>query len=119
MRAVQRGRPIGRKNVDNNLARIWRWTKNLAGTTTVVVKRTEVTIETNQVVLIRSRQQPVRSWCPECRREVDMIDLKEVESLTGTTQPMLSSSGGDRRWHWSQAEDGSSLVCLESLLKSR
>jgi hypothetical protein len=46
-----------------------------------------------------------------------MIDLKEAEALTGTTQAMLCCGGGDRGWHWSQAEDGSRLLCLESLLK--
>ena len=48
-----------------------------------------------------------------------MIDLKEAEALTGTPQAMLSCGVGDRGWHWSEAEDGSSLVCLESVLKSQ
>jgi hypothetical protein len=102
--------------VANNLARFWRWTKNAAGTI-AVQKRTEITIETDQVVVIRRRQRSVRSWCQECRCEVEMIDLKEAEALTGTTQAMLCCGGGDRGWHWSQAEDGSRLLCLESLLK--
>ncbi len=102
----------------NNLARFWRWTKDVAGTITVQ-KRTEITIETEQVVVVRKHQRPVRSWCQECGCEVDMIDLKEAEALTGAPQAMLSSGGADQRWHWSQAEDGSPLICLESLLKSR
>ena len=48
-----------------------------------------------------------------------MIGLKEAEALTGTTQAMLSSGGGNPDWHWSQAEDGSPLLCLESVLKSQ
>lgn len=36
-----------------------------------------------------------------------------------TTQPMLPSRGERPGWHWSQAADGSPLVCLESLLKSQ
>lgn len=102
----------------NNLARFWRWTKNVTGTITVQ-KRTEITVETDQIVVIRRRQRPVRSWCPECSCEVEMIDLKEAEALTGTPQAMLSCGVGDRGWHWSEAEDGSSLVCLESVLKSQ
>jgi hypothetical protein len=117
MTAVQWRGPTGRTNVANNLARFWRWTKNVAGTVTVH-KRTEITIETEQVV-VRKRQRQVRSWCPECRREVDMVDLKEAEALTGTPQATLSCGVAERGWHWSQAEDGSPLVCLESLLKSR
>jgi hypothetical protein len=105
-------------NVANNLARFWRWTKNVAGTTTVQ-KRTEITVETDQIMVVRKRQRQVRSWCPECGREVDMVDLKEAESLTGMPQAMFSCGVGDRGWHWSQAEDGSTLVCVASLRKSR
>jgi hypothetical protein len=71
-----------------------------------------------------------RLWCQQCGREVDMVMLKEAEALSGmtqpalsqplTTQPMLPGCRGDSRgWHWSEAADGSPLVCLESLLKSR
>ena len=102
----------------NNLARFWRWTKNVTGIITVQ-KRTEITIETDQIVVIGKRHRSVRSWCQECRCEVEMIGLKEAEALTGTTQAMLSSGGGNPDWHWSQAEDGSPLLCLESVLKSQ
>jgi hypothetical protein len=44
-----------------------------------------------------------------------MIDLKEAEALTGMTLAMLPCGEGDRKWHWSQAEDGPPLLCLESL----
>jgi hypothetical protein len=62
-----------------------------------------------------------------------MVGLKEAEAISGmtqpalsqplktqplTTQPMLHGCGDNGGWHWSQAADGSPLVCLESLLKS-
>lgn len=61
----------------------------------------------------------MRGWCRECGREVDMVGLKEAVALTGATQPMLAEYPGNAGWHWSQTEDGSPLLCLESLLKSR
>jgi hypothetical protein len=58
-----------------------------------------------------------------------MVGLKEAEALSGmtqptlsrprATQPMLPGCGDSRGWHWSQAADGSSLVCLESVLGSK
>jgi hypothetical protein len=48
-----------------------------------------------------------------------MIDLKEAEALTGMTQAMLSDGREGRGWHWSQAEDGSPLLCLDSLTGSQ
>ena len=74
MRALDPGVQEPQLNVANNLARFWRWAKNVTGTISVQ-KRTEVTIETEQVVVIGKRQRSVRSWCQECCREVDMAEL--------------------------------------------
>jgi len=45
-----------------------------------------------------------------------MITLTELEGMSGITQAMLFDPKA-QGWHWAQAEDGSPLVCLESLLK--
>ncbi len=76
-------------------------------------KRTEITIETNQLVIIR-RQRSTRAWCQKCGCDVDVV---QAEILTGVAHPRLG--GGEvRKWHSVEAPDGSSLVCLPSLLKS-
>lgn len=85
-------------------------------------RRTEITVETEQIWIIR-RSHTTRGWCAECGREVDMVGLKEAEALRGTaqlpgTQPMLPGCGDSRGWHWSAASDGSPRVCLESALQS-
>lgn len=108
-----------------------RWAK-VSERAVAANKRTEITLETDRIWVIR-RSHSRRAWCAECGREVDMVMLKEAEALSGmtqpmlsqpltsqsmTTQPMLTVSGDSRGWHWSQAADGSPLVCLESVLKS-
>jgi hypothetical protein len=115
MRAVQGRRPNGRKNVANNLARFWRWTKNVAGTITVQ-KRTEITIETDQVVVIRRHQFP-RGWCPECGREVEMVSLQDALAIAGVDGPRLLSEGADQNWHFCDEEKRA--VCVESVLSNR
>ena len=85
-------------------------------------KRTEITVETEQVWIIR-KPQPRRGWCAECGREVDMVQLDEAGVIPGrvtpplTARPMLPGCGDSRGWHWSQAETEGPLVCLGSLLK--
>jgi hypothetical protein len=71
----------------------------------------------------------VRQWCEKCGREVEMVSPREAEAVAGLTQPIadelltdqpvLSGAEDSRNWHWSRAADGSTLVCLESLLRSR
>jgi hypothetical protein len=104
-----------------------RWAK-VSERAMAAYKRTEITLETDRIWVIR-RSHSRRAWCAECGREVDMVMLKEAEALSGTTQPMLSQPlttqpmlpgcGDSRGWHGSKAADGALLVCLESLLKSR
>jgi hypothetical protein len=105
-----------------------RWVK----TSKPAVSRVEITLETERVWIIRKAHSK-RGWCAECGREVDMVGLSEAYALRGmngplrtqsstkqpsSTQPMLPGCGDSRGWHWSQAENGEPLVCLESVLKS-
>lgn len=79
-----------------------------------VHKRTEITIETDRVLIIR-RRRVLRAWCPECGREVDMVDPREAEAITVVTGSVLRECA---RWHIAQSQDGAGLICLDSLLKS-
>jgi len=80
-------------------------------------RKTEITVETHRIVTIR-RRRSLRAWCVECGAEVDMVSLDEVQALTELTQPLLRDSAQAARWHFSEAQDGTPLVCLESLRKS-
>jgi hypothetical protein len=100
-----------------------RWAKlsrRIAGT----YKRTEVTVETDQILVIQ-RLRATQAWCAECGREVDMVTLKVAAALSAKDaqilgpQPMLPGYGEGRGWHWSQAADGTPLICLESLLRAK
>jgi hypothetical protein len=101
-----------------------RWAK-VSDRPVAACKRTEITLETDRIWIIR-KSHSTWGWCAECGREVEMVGLKEAEVLWGiarpliATQPMLPGGRGDSRgWHWSESADGSPLVCLESVLKSR
>ena len=81
-------------------------------------KRTEITVETDRILIIR-RHRTLRVWCPECGYEVDMVDQEEAEGLTGMSGQGLRDCVQARGWHLSEGEDGTRLICLESVLKSR
>ena len=100
-----------------------RWAK-VSELSAAAYKRTEITLETDRIWIIR-KSRSRRGWCAECDREVDMVGLKEAEAPWGIARPLIATNqcslavGGTAGEHWSQAADGSPLVCLESLLKSR
>jgi hypothetical protein len=79
-------------------------------------RRTEITIETDRVLII-GRRHSTRAWCPECGRDVYVV---QAQMLTSGTQPRLlkGDSTGPQPWHSFEGPDGKLLVCLESLLKA-
>jgi len=80
-------------------------------------RRTEITIETDRVLIIR-RRRTVRAWCQECGGEVEMVSLGEAEALTEVSGREFCESAQAHSWHLSESQEGTCLVCLESLRKS-
>jgi hypothetical protein len=57
-----------------------RWAK-ISGSRTDS-RKTEITLETERIWIIR-KSRTRRGWCAECGREVDLVQLKEAEILSG------------------------------------
>jgi len=81
-----------------------------------VHRRTEVTIETDRVLVIQ--RHSTRVWCRECGREVEALGLAYASALTGITEHGMRHGGQAWKWHLSESQDGAPVICLESLLKS-
>jgi hypothetical protein len=45
-------------------------------------KRTEITIETYEIWIIRSSNGRALAWCPECGREVSLVTAEDLAVLT-------------------------------------
>ena len=54
-----------------------RWA-TVSGRAAAAYRRTEITVETDRVLIIR-KSNSTRVWCAECGREVDMVDLDLAE----------------------------------------
>jgi hypothetical protein len=81
-----------------------------------VHRRTEITVETERVLVIRQHRS-VRALCPECGYEVEMVSLGEAEALTKVSGQEFCESAQALRWHLSENQQGTCLVCLASLWK--
>lgn len=84
---------------------------------TTTSKRTQITIETNRVLIIR-RLRSSRIWCRECDREVHVVGLDEATALNGMTQPAFRECVETGKWHLSNSPEGELLICLDSLMNS-
>lgn len=108
---------MGRRNVAVNLAGFRRWAKRLLEVITVPGKM-EITVQTDQVVIIRKRRLR-RVWCERCGSDVVAVDLQEAGKLKGLPQlALLDGNAGSHAWHISPSTDDEPVVCLRSLLHS-
>ena len=116
MQAVSGRQADGRAHVVVNLTGFRRWAKKLVEAITVA-ERTEITVQTDQVFILRKRRFR-RAWCEQCACDVDAVDLREALKFAGTMQPTLPSNGPSQEAHVCTGDDGKTLICLRSLLKS-
>ena len=79
-------------------------------------QRIEITFQTDRLVLIRGRRST--GWCHHCGREVGMVALSQAVALAGGSEPVLPDPAQSQGWHISEDQNGSPLICLESVLKS-
>jgi len=87
------------------------------GVFTTAKKRTQITIETSRVLIVR-RMRSSRTWCRECAREVDVVDTEEASVLAEMAQPALRECVATGKWHLCESSEGALLICLDSLMKS-
>lgn len=80
-------------------------------------RRTEITIETDQVLIVRYRRT-VKAWCVHCRSEVEVIDAAQADAIQAAHDPTRHESFPSRGWHVCEDGDRASMICLQSLLKS-
>ena len=79
-------------------------------------KRTVTTIETHQIVIVRRHGGAALALCSACRKEVEMVPLREAALLAGVSLRDIRRRVGDDDIHFVETANGG-LVCLTSLLE--
>ncbi|HEX5733301.1 MAG TPA: helix-turn-helix domain-containing protein [Blastocatellia bacterium] len=78
-------------------------------------KRTEITIETDRIVVISRRRLSARAWCKSCGRQVSMVTADEAARLAPVTSRTIYAWVEAGRLHSMKMSDGRLLICLESI----
>ena len=80
-----------------------------------MTKQTKITIETDSIMLLRGRNA-TRAHCPLCNAESEMIVLGNLQVVSNLDRPGLEEWMNSGELHRLQGDDGSALICLNSLL---
>ncbi len=80
-----------------------------------VAKQTTITVETSSLLILQGRISR-RAWCPQCAAEEDMIAVENTREISKLDQRALERWLTSGELHRTNAPDGSSVICLNSLL---
>jgi hypothetical protein len=81
----------------------------------LVTKLTRITIETDSLLILHGRSSD-RVWCRHCQAEVGAIALENVGVISNLERAALEEWLNSGKLHRLQTGDGSTLICLNSLL---
>jgi hypothetical protein len=76
-------------------------------------RRTELTVETRRILVIRQRGRLPKGWCERCGKQVRMINLEDATQadLSWPAITRLVEAGGN---HFTASADETTFICLNS-----
>ena len=80
------------------------------------IRRTEITVETRQSLVIHRHGALIESWCARCAAPAVLIRLEDV-ALTGVSLQAICRQVEADRLHLVRLAEGLNTICLNSLLK--
>ncbi len=78
---------------------------------------TKFTVETERVFIFRTAGNSQTNWCSECAAETQVASVAYAAREVGLSELAIYQLLDARALHFREDEDGSVLVCLNSLLK--
>jgi Mg2+ and Co2+ transporter CorA len=78
-------------------------------------KQTKITIETDSLLILRGQNSQC-TWCPMCEAEREMIALENLGVISNLDRRALEEWLNSGEMHRVETADGSTLICLNSLL---
>ena len=78
-------------------------------------KRTELTVETDEIVVLRTTGKAIQAWCPQCGEAVRMITSEEALVLASVNTRTIYRLVQDSKVHYAKTAEGFLRICLRSL----
>jgi len=76
--------------------------------------RTEITIETQRILIIRTCQRLGEGWCERCQQQTPRLSL-QTAAKAGVNAEAIFRHVDEGRLHFSGYGDGLQFICLATL----
>src|SRR5262249_18017814 len=78
-------------------------------------KKTEITVEIDEVFVVRRSRPITLAWCVECNEQVRIVTPDEAAEITGASLRAIYRVVDAGSAHFTEMPEGLVLVCLNSL----
>ena len=82
-----------------------------------MAKRTEITIETDSLVVLRGKRGSATTWCPQCEAACETIPIEGLGVISNLSPLEVETWLESQAIHRLHTQDGALLICLNSLVK--
>jgi hypothetical protein len=79
------------------------------------VRTAEVTIETEENIVVRTAGRRTSMWCSCCRRKVEMVTPEQAAAIANVSPRTIYRWVEGERVHLNEVSIGSIFICLGSL----
>ena len=80
-------------------------------------KRTRVTVESHQLMVLRRGAPFIEDWCSHCGKQVRMITAAEAALVAGISLRAVCRRVEGGKLHFNETGDGLLFICLNSLVE--
>ena len=79
------------------------------------IRKTEITFETERLLVVSRRAASCEDWCEDCGRETLWLPAQEAARAAGVSLRALCRLVEARRLHYAETEGGALFICSDSL----
>ena len=102
-----RGHRVGKEAVTSD--------RTLKQSALEMTKRTEITIESHRLLVVRRRGGAIWGPCAECGERVQMVTPNEAAAIAGVSVRTINRWVEMERVHFMETADGLLFLCVNSL----
>jgi len=82
-------------------------------------KRTEITIETERLLVVSNSPKAASLWCNRCGETVPMLTVSEAARIECTTAVVISTLAEAGLLHFAVTAEGLLFICSNSLVSEK
>jgi len=79
-------------------------------------RRLTITIETDEIIIVKHSSVSIRAWCAVCERESLLVNPEQAATVLGLTPRAVNERLASGKAHAVAVQDGQ-LICLTSFLR--